>query len=793
MVMMDNTAIERIATPDLTLETLALLERYASNDDVVFFLGRLVWQGEMTECVSTLFDIACNPARGLYARIASIRGVMAIGNVGQKEDLWKRIASQPGPLDRRLVAEILEWAAPTTGSVELLLQTVESVAPYERFNATGLERALHDFIDRLPVMDDKADDHPLGLVIRGFNDYLRRAPFIQPAECQVSEEFAWLMAPALHAVDRLVAARSAEALSLSTITVMSNMPTLHFWRGEDFPESELSLGKNVPRWRELNDRLYWTSIAEFRTKLARNNQRLVDDSQMAFLCHFWGFGPEDFERCLDWTRTKEVGDDQLVALSRCINLYIQEDRPAGWLKLLQAAVEGDEKLRAVLDARLNPEPSPAMEKMYVEYHELERQWEAQDRDVKQKRADWVRELKENPDRVLHPAGLKPGELSGDQYHLLASNSDDGMAVDRKSEANWRGLIPEFGEVVACAYRDAAVAHWRAYQPRLQSEGAKAGSTPCSLVFAMVGLAIEAAEDSAFARRLTPEDARHAFRYVTWELNGFPSWFAPLYRAHPEIGLEAVTKELNWELEQSVAGEPLHYILHDIVYHAPWLHAHIAPLILRWLCGNDMPNAEGLRYCLNIMTEGGITPRELAELAKQKINGSPPAEQRPRWFALWVDTEPAEAIPALEATLEGLAPAEAAMFAQQFVVGLLGDRHGSGTRVGAYRNAQDLKTLYILMHRYICAGEDIERANRGVYTPTLRDNAQDARNTLFNMLAMLPGAEAYAAIKALKDEHPEPDYRRRMERWAYERATADADEPLWTVGAVLTFVQDIMDA
>ena len=307
---------------------------------------------------------------------------------------------------------------------------------------------------------------------------------------------------------------------------------------------------------------------------------------------------------------------------------------------------------------------------------------------------------------------------------------------------------------------------------------------------MAGLAIEATEDSAFAQRLTPEEARHAFRYVTWELNGFPSWFEPLYRAHPAIGLEAATKELNWELEHSVAGQPLHYILHDILYHAPWLHAEVAPVILDWLCRNDMPNTDGLRYCLNILTEGGTTPGALAELAAGRIKGTSLAEQRPRWFALWVDTNPALAIPTLSATLEGLPPVEASVFAQQFAIGLLGDRHGAGTRVSAYRNAHDLKTLYILMHRFIRTADDIERAGKGVYTPTLRDNAQHARDTLFNMLAEIPGAEAYAAIKALEEEHPEPDYRRWMARRARERATADADEPPWSVGQVLAFVQDI---
>jgi len=178
---------------------------------------------------------------------------------------------------------------------------------------------------------------------------------------------------------------------------------------------------------------------------------------------------------------------------------------------------------------------------------------------------------------------------------------------------------------------------------------------------------------------------------------------------------------------------------------------------------------------------------------RKINRGAPSEQRPRWFALWVDTDPATAIPALEATLAGLPPVEASVFAGQFVVGLLGERHGTGTRVGAYRNAQDLKTLYILMHRYVRTADDIGRVGKGVYTPTLRDNAQDARDTLFNLLATAPSVEAYAAIKALEEEHPEPHYRRWMARRAHERATADADEPLGTVGQVLAFVQDVAGA
>ena len=782
---MDNSAIERIAAPDLAIDALALLEKYRDNDDVIFFLGRLVWQGEMASCAPALLDIATDAARGKYARIAAIRGVLAVGDEALKDKLWRTIAGDPGPLDRAVFSELVDWAAPTTASVALVLRTLAHAAPHERFNVTGLGYSLHQFVDKLPVMADVTDDHPLGSLIEGLSGFLDREPFVERGECHVSKEFVWLMPVALHAVDRLVAARSAQALTPAAIAVLRNLPVLRFWRSGDVDDYKNALDENVPRWRELNDLLYWTSIAVCRAHRAAKGETLTDDWPMAYLGHFWRFGAEDFERCLEWVATKE-GDDRAVALSRCLQIYVDTDRPSAWLAPLRAAVADYAALSATLEARLDSKPSPAMVKMDAESRRWKRESDAQERKHKKNRADWVRALKANPDRVLHPAGFKPGEFSGDQYHLLGSVMSGGVTTSREDGANWRALIPEFGEPVARAFRDAAIAHWRVYRPTLRSEGGETGSTPYSLIFAMTGLAIEAAEDSAFAQRLTEEEARLAFRYVTWELNGFPAWFETLYRAFPEIGRKAVATELGWELEHSVGEHPLHYVLHDILYHAPWLHGDVAPSILDWLGAHDVPNADALRYCLNILAGSGVAPEVLGALAAKKATDATLEDQRPRWFALWADTDPAAAIPALESHLEALSAADASAFAQLFIVALLGDRHGTGTRVGTYRNAGDLKRLYVLMHRYIRTAEDIHRAGKGVYSPTLRDNAQDSRSTLFNILVEVPGPEAYAAMKALEEEHPEPDYRRWMAVRARQRATQDADEPLWTVEQVRDF-------
>ena len=784
---MDNSAIERIATPDLSDEALVLLESHQANDDVVFFIGRLVWQGEMASCAPLLLNIAVDTTRGKYARIAAIRGVMSVGETALKDRLCNAIAADPALLDRSVFAELLDWAQPTITGVELVLRTLEHVMPHERFNATGLGHALHGFINRLPVMANAADAHPLGRLVDGLNQFLEREPYIERGECHVSEEFTWLMPVALHAVDRLVAARSTAALQRSALAVLRNSPALRFWRSGDVDEFKTSLAQNLPRWRELNDLLYWTSIEVCRAQREAKGEVLRDDWQMAYIGHLWDFGPEDFERCLGWI-TEKSGDDRFIALSRCIQLYAQADRPSAWLAPLRAAAADDPALTEFLEGRLNPKPDPAMQKMDAEHRRWKRNNDVRDRKQKKDRADWVRMLQANPDRVLHPVGLKPGEFSSDQYHLLSCVIGGGVSTSREDGANWRALIPEFGESVARAFRDAAIAHWRAYRPTLRSEGGDTGSTPYSLIFAMTGLTIEASEDSAFARRLTLDEARLAFRYVTWELNGFPEWFEPLYRAFPALGRDAVTAELDWELAHSVGEQSLHYILHDILYHAPWLHAEVTPLILNWLRAHDVPNSDALRYCLNILAGSGTAAEALAQLAADKARRTAFDDQSPRWFALWVDADPSVAIPMLEAHLGELSPDDGSAFAQQFIVALLGDRHGTGTRVGAYRTVEHLKALYLLMHRHIRVAQDIERAGKGVYSPTTRDDAQDARNRLFNMLVEVPGPEAYAAMKALEQDHPEPNYRSWMAVRAYQRATQDADEPLWSVEQVREFAK-----
>ena len=787
----DNGAIARIAQPDLTSDALRLIESHQDNDDAIFFLGRLVWQGEMTECVPALFGVVADPGRDVYARIAATRAVMTCGARDQRDQLWTQLTMSSATLPRRLIAEVVEDADADMSSIDFLLASIDKAEAYQQFKTTGLGRALHGFIDRLPIYDAVGVLEPLAALVSGLNDYLDRKPYIERRECHVAEEFAWLLGPATHAVERLVSERSEAALSSEALSVMLKVPVARFWRGEDFDEYKSRLHKLVPSWVNLNDALFWRSVEEARDRLeTQKSERLVDDWSVQWIGHYWSFGLDRFDDVLGFVAARDFLDDKLVALSLAHRLFIQAEKPEGWLSQLQRAAEGDPNLEECLDCLLNSTKSQST----MEWEAREARREEKRRKEKEEhdrsRSEWVEHLKATPDVVRHPPGLKPGEFSNDQYWLLREIEGAGRRTSRGDGANWEALIPEFGEDVARAYRDAAILHWRNFTPGLRSEGHDSRSIPYSLIFAMAGLEIEAGEIDNFPKDLTEAEICHALRYFVWELNGFPDWLGKMHRAHPKSALDAVLTELHWELAHTEADQPMHYILHDLVYHAPWMHEYLVPSIIAWIEQHDILNPEVLRHCIHILLSGDADGEAASKLAQSKIAESAVTEQLAVWYALWVDLDAEHAIPAAEEWLSSLSTEEASKEAQLFITRLMGTRRSlnTGPGRGDFRDVNQLKVLYVLMHRHIRAQDDIERAGKGVYSPELRDDAQDGRNVLFNQLSEIPGKETYVALTELARDHPDVNYRPWMRKLAYKRAEQDADLEPWSAQQVRDYDQ-----
>lgn len=788
---LDNSAIARIAQRDLEAPIRNLIDQYQDNDDALFVLGRLVWQGELAACVDPLSFIASNPARGIYARLVAIRAVATVGTATDIYKLWRSINEDGHPIPRRLLAELGEYAVVDGETVDLLLESIELLEPRQEFEVTGLTQALNRFIERAPLTPGGATGGILSVLAHGLERYLARQPHIERGECRVSQEFQWVMSPALHIVERLITGRSPAALAPSCLAILAAVPALRFWHGDDFDDRKSVVDALVPAWVELNDALFWYTAEQYRLGKDATGERLVDDWPITFVRHFWKFDAASFSRTLAWIAARDFFDDKLLALARSFTTYVESGRQAEQLEQLKAAVAHDPDLAEALSLKLNPpkkEEGRRYERLDRKY-KLER--EERDRKDADNRAKFVAELTANPELVRHPPGVKRGQLSRIHYNLLRSIEGDGMRSSRAQGADWRALIPEFGATIAEAYRDAALAHWRVYKPGLRSEGSETNQIPYSLIFAMAGLDIELEADGA-ATALSKTQVRRAFRYAPWELNGFPRWFEHLYRAWPQIGRQFLWTEILWELANTPADQALHYIISDIIYYAPWLHAEFSPLLFEWLCDHQAPNVATLGNLRTIIIGGrGVTPAEIAALARRKLDDSAtPVDQRAVWYALWVDCEPAPAISALENVFASEILAEPQQFAMAFSVALLGGRSdmSPASAFGLFKTPTFLKQLYLLLHGAIPVSDDIERAGKGVYSPTLRDDAQDARERLFALLDQIPGELSYNAIRELAANHAVPHYRHYLQAQAYRHAVNDGDLVAWKVQEVADFAR-----
>ncbi|NOI88757.1 hypothetical protein [Vibrio sp. 99K-1] len=770
----DNAAIARIAQSDLTKDVLNLIHKYADNDDAIFFLGRLVWQGKMSACTEPLVEISVSSERNKYARIASVRAVLTCGDEEQKALVWQEIISR-GEIPRDLLSELVDHTVPDENSIKYLVESIHHSAEPKRFESSMLDRALHDFIER-------AEIKLIPELLKGLGSYLDVAPFVERRDCRVSEQYAWLFSSAIKCLEKLLVNRDPFVLSEVSLSILANAGALQFWREGDLDDIEHDLGNLVPQWQELNDALYWYSIEKARKYLSEQDKPLTDDWSISYLKHFWAFNRDDFSRLVSFVNTRLEQDDRLVALNAAFRLYQQLGSPVNMLEELRIAVFGEEILVSRLESLLNPITPESMLRYEAKQSKYRQKAEKKRKKQESSRIGWIQSLQQNPSQITTPK-VKSGEITNNHVWLLSELEKDSSGTSRRSASQWERLAPEFGLEVANAYKEFCIRHWHNFRPQLHSEEKIGNSIPYALLLGLAGLEIQASEDSTFPKSLSSKDLTTLLRYITWDINGFPSWLEVVHRDYPEETNNAILKEVFWELENnSKAKEVSSHILHDLVYHAPWLKQHLAGAVFEYLISSGNLIQANKEYCLRLLIEGGISAEQLSLLAQKYISASQgDTHETAWWYALLVDSEPNRGIPELEEWLATLDPELATNAAEVFMEALLGGRssHRSLYNVGRFKVVAHLRALYILMHKYIRVSEDLKRAGTGVYSPTTRDHAQEARDMLFNYLVEIPSKESYYALTQLIEDHPDESHRPWMRKNAYKMAEAYGDAPLWS--------------
>jgi hypothetical protein len=776
----EYSAVQRFTNSDLAEVIRELLGKHSEDDDIVWFLLRMVQQGGIVALASEAKHFAVS-SRAKYTRIAAIRAVIEVGSPEANAEVRQSFITEATPLRRSWLGELLGGLGQTKEDVDWLVAALGLAAPKKRFETDPLSDALASYIGELPPA-------LLSALLNGVGKLLSRRPVVEQRHCEISKRYSWLGQTAGQVLMRMIGHRDPTTLKKAALSILRKLPIAEDYGRGVFEEIRNELPQLVRGWPELNRALFWYCVAEERARRKRKNgERLTDYWHVSIFGSYWAFDGMDFDYVCDQIIARRLLDDKLVALTLAFAIYQQNGRVRAWREALKKAASIDPEVEAELGKLLNP-PKAAHAK-------FKRQQAAWKRRAKREAAREAA-AKDRAKRIL--AGRlatirdfgKPGKISSDQHYLHQQMRDESQH-NHWTEGNWRSLIDTYGDDIALALRDGAVGYWRQNTPLLRSEGAVPNTTPFSTIFGLTGLAIEARETADWPSSLSPGDAEIAARYALQELNGFPDWLPQLHRAFPSQILDVLLREIRHELSTETAEGESHYVLYDVSWHGDWLWDQIAPALLPELRSKRV-NTRNLGYLLATINRSSVDNKVIAAIASRKANSTRNLTFSPIWFAAWVGVDPAAAIPALTARFAGMNdPVEQTKLALSFVVALVGGRSQEGRARQAFRTVEHMKSVYLLMARYIRRQDDIERAGKGVYSPGLRDDAQDARNALIAFIRETPGKAAFLALLEMARAHPDEESRPWMGYHAKSKAAADADIDAWTPSQVQEFGKSLV--
>lgn len=772
--MTDYSAVQRFAHHDLTEDIKDLLALYSANDDITWFLLRMVWQGEVVGALAEAKQFALT-AQHKHTRLAAIRAVIDLGTPQDVADLRQGLLNGDEDINREWLAELVDILPPNDDSIRWLLDAIQRAAKKERYSGR----------DSLAInLSNLAVDLPLVYIptfIRGLGELLAKPPTKDHGFIAISKKYIWLAEIAGQCVLRLIHERDPFALDEAALGILSKLALAHVYDERDIQELGENLRIAVPAWPELDYKLFWHDVEVARKGRVHRNAPVINVWQLIGFRPFWTLNKQNFSRACDQIVSLADFQDRHMAMSMSVEIYKQHGRPAEWEIQLRKATECDSELSDKLELTLNP-PARQVEAWEIQQAQWKEEAAQREHEDANRRREWREGLAAD---VAHINSPEPGVMTRCQAYLLEEMRDGTSSSSTWSSGNWQSLALEFGMPVAQAFRVGAINFWRGYCPQLPSEGAPANTTPYQVIFGLTGLAIEAREESSSFLQMSCRDAEYAVRYALLELNGFPEWLPTLFKRWPQSLLEIVEREVSYELGQPNSDSGGNHVLRRLRYGGEWLYEALAtPLMTR--LAQPVKTLESLQLVMSVVVESPISDQALAELASERAIAESDLDIAPSWFAMWIGSEPAEGIPALAARLDSLPSDDAkAQFAMLCLIGIVGGHNAHRCRQN-YKTVGHAKALYLLVNEYVRIADDIQRAGTGVYSPGLRDDAQNARDGLLALIRETPGKEAFLALEEIARAHPSESLRPWSAFYAQQKATADSQTPPWPPEKVIDF-------
>jgi hypothetical protein len=557
--------------------------------------------------------------------------------------------------------------------------------------------------------------------------------------------------------------------------------------GSDLPtEQEPSLSVLVSGNPKTNRTLFWRDVEDERRHRG-NDRQLTCYWQVHFVQPtLWRLSVPDLQWLYnDLTQRRREGDRRIV-LSAIVSILENEGQLKDEVATLRARIGPDKVLDADLTACLTPPEEDEETRMRrARLEEAKRERAEKKEHDKESWKDLRRELQGDPRQVADPE-----HPSFDVRSLW----DLTRWLERRTEKNasdavlqWRQLYTGFGAQVAEAYQEGMRSLWRRTQPERPTRKGSKTTVKYVTVLSFAAIALEAAEDPAWASRLLPAEALRAAQHGCMAEQGYPAWIEALVQEHFDVVSPVIRAAIKGEWSSRSPGGP------DFLAHYGFRTRLVMPLIENSVYDiftrTEPKSLNTFDYGLRVLQQmdlDGERQKSLTKLAMRRFKRKLSAQNHDRalrYVALLFRVDVPRAVEVLANWLRNTKARDRKVLAEK-VFGMLFGHHSplaASSLVGG--PVSSIKRLVLLAYEHVRPEDD--NVHEGSFSPDARDDAESGRNRVLKALLDSSGADAYTAVLELADRPEARTRGHRLRELARGMAERDTEISPWTVADVLT--------
>lgn len=771
--------IQRLADSGLAPTIRKLFAKHSGNRNLRRLLLKLIEEARIETCKELAESVIYDRTADNYMRSTAISTLVAAGTAQDAEQAVRFFVDGSDPIDRLLIATLVECCFPNTLQVaDLVLLLRKAMAPRDSMSS-GLRYQLEKAARRIQSVRE------LLLLLSEVEGLLSQKPHIDRF-CPVSQRHTWLLEFGATLVSRLVELKPETRTEPAVISVLRmGVRTDHI---QEFTGDVRKIVSSIlEQDPALFRHMFWQEVT--RAKQEGDPTPIVSWRDRRLTFH--RFEESDLSNYLDDIRSRGSISDRQLALSVVISIATNQADPTSTLAMARNAVREVPALQAFLENETKPrEPSVEERKHRREMRQFDRRIESQRLDREKKRQEDISWFKANAQSLVIGDHAKHGKLLTNINYLYRELMAQTERRSRWATDNWRGLTNDFGEEVAKAFRDYCVSYWRLYEPTLRSDPSTSpNSTPTAIIIGLCGLEIEANETKDWVQTLTPTEAAQASRYALWELNGFPRWFGDLADAHFEAVRGVLRCEMDWEFQQPDNPHIDYFILSRLRYHQPDLREALHSDVLGLVATKETMCAPALAAALSaILSSKSPLPADFREVILRHSRVEALA-LRTLWLTALLCIDATTAFPMVKEWVESASDQTAA---EERLIPILdhiwGEKESSlNTEHRSFENVEVLLGLLRLAHARTSLGDESLRHRSGIVSD--RDRAVRALDAAMSTLANHPGKKAHDALLELADAGLKGLPRDNMLILAERRAENDTELAIWSADDIVSFRND----